>query len=217
MDIGTVLNFQVFELWRWMCIYSGSMLDFDVATQFSKWIFLMQPHNKIPCSQHEHTDWRTDKGICNPPLHSVAEYKKCIFFSKNTKNTSFWKQVSFESSQRESVFGSLHSPVAPAVIHPSLCVGFTCARLQNAFVFICIWQTFTSLRHKCTRSVASLLFLSAVLSIIHCYSNTVKLNFKVFHLPNPAALPCSHLWSCCGWQTEPKRTQCDWWISAMSV
>lgn len=39
-------------------------------------------------------------------------------------------------------------------------------------------------------------------SLLHL--STVKLNFKVFHLPNPAAYSGSHSWWCCG---RGKRSQ----------
>lgn len=69
-------------------------------------------------------------------------------------------------------------------------------------------------QHRSHPVSCPLLPLLEVLSITHCYSNTVKLNFKVFHLPNPAAFSGSDSRSRCGrGETEPGRSQRDWRIS----
>lgn len=110
---------------------------------------------------------------------------------------------------RTSGFGAVQQSFRPSV-------DAVCA--HSAVSPVCGRHTETQ-RHKKSRSAASLTtspvlsFLSAVLSIIRCYSDTVKLNFRVSHLPNTAAFSGSAWWSRCGQETEPEGSQRDWQAS----
>lgn len=120
------------------------------------------------------------------------------------KRSVLLTEVSHHFKQR-LVFG----PCSDSSIPLYMCV-------HNAFssVFVSVWQRRLPARsHNQSRSAASFTsspVLSFLWSVTRCHSNTTKLNFNVFLLPNPAAASGSAPRSHCGRETQPGGSWCDW-------
>lgn len=120
-----------------------------------------------------------------------------------------WREILFSGSL--SYLRPVFSGAPCNVIHPPL---YTMNLALHSVVFG--RRCFPAWRHKQSGSAASLTsssvlsFLSVVLSITCRYSNAVKLNFKVFHLPNPAAFSGSRWWSRCGRGGNGARKKSVW-------